>query len=255
MKKKANFNYNIPRSVYISIIILGIIFTLISLVNDQTYTEMSRNIFSVFSNFGTGLFASGIFGWIIDSINSRNNHAIVAYKRESLLRDLKTVVQTFLNDGCNKYFEVRKDIYNIQNEVKQILVRDIFRIVKQFEKTLLAELGNGQIESKEYSEDIEMFYQKSRNFDQIRTLTRDILTKRDLYIVNGIFSEEEIELFVMINSCVIKLQELLENKEFFNAVAFIDQLYDKLFELIDTIDQFGDLLNLKFVTYTIKSSM
>lgn len=240
--------------VYVSIIIIGFLLILLSMLNDESYNDMSRNLFSVFSNLGTGLFASGIVVWFLDSMNRRLNSEIVAYKRESLLKDLKSIVQNILNDSANKYFELNRIVYNSPVEPREMPVKDIFTVVRDFEKKFLNQYGNAQLAGNEYHEYIEKLYSNDNNILLLKDIVNRIVHEKDMYIVSGIFSEDEVELFGIIGECADKLHDCTVKKDYVNAVVFIDMLYSNLYDAILKIEQFENFLDMKFIDYRIKNA-
>jgi len=244
-------NKKIHVSIYLAIISSGVILIATSLLNKGDYPDIVKNIYSILSNLGTGLLTSGLIVWLLDTLNIGINDEIIAYKRYNLLKTMNVSIQNFLNDSANRYFDINSSILNNHIEPRYIVVKDIFSKVCGFDVNILKKYGNRLDMNNKVFDTIDKIYSKQHNIGDFISITNNILSEKDLYIINGIFIEDEIEIFERLNINASKYCQLVSSKEYIESTSYLDVIYDNVNELIATIPQFNKISHMAFKDYTI----
>lgn len=245
-------NKRIHVSVYLGIISLGIILIAASLFNNSNHSDLEKNIFSISSNLGTGLFTSGIIVWLLDTLNIGINDNIIVYKRYNLLKAMSVAIQNFINDSANRYFDLNSSLLNNHIEPRYMEVREVFNKVKMFDINTLKKHGNKYDKGNKLLDIIDNVYGKQMNICDFINISNNILIEKDLYIINGIFSEDEIETFMRLHTTATTYIELVNRQEYVESTRYLDVIYDNIYEMIETIPQFGKMSRMVFQDHTIE---
>lgn len=241
--------------VYISVIVIGVALTFLSFLNSSTSSDIEKNVYSVLCNLGAGVLASGIIGWFFDVMNARINEDIIVYKRAFILGDLKSGLQTFLNESGNKYFEFNRLAYNKTIEPREIAVCDIFGKVKECEKTFLNQYGNNQLDTEYLRPYVRKVYGENSSFFPLGEIAEKILCDRESYIIGGILLREEVDLIDTIRVCAENIKGLADRDEYVSAIAYVDLFYEKVRIIIASIRECSCFAEMRFVNYTVRNAV
>lgn len=244
---------NFEHKKYIYIIAVGLILIFLGFLSRENYSHAVKSSISVLGNIGTGIFASGIIVWFIDHKNNVNELLEINKKRKIILLGLKTSVQGFLNYSCNKYFDIQNIFYDRDINPREISVVEIFHKVKVFENEYLNDIGNDQIKSEDLKEFLFLNYENTENFDTLHDSAENIIINEQAHVINGTMSKEEIEIINIIMDSSFSSSKYLKEKDYLNAAAHIDTLYQCINDLLVNIELFSDLLDMKFHKHTIRN--
>lgn len=244
----------IHRGVYVSLILIGIALTMLSMMNRQSASDTAKNLYSALCNLGTGVLASGVIAWFLDTMNARMTAEIVSYKRGCVLRDVKACVHSFLNESANKYFDLSKVAYGKSIEPRTITVGDLFGTVKEFEKTFLHRYGNKQLSVGDRGAWVCSLYGRESSMCLLQEVAEKILSDADTYIMNGVLFRDEVEMLDAVREAGVRIRDLAAAQDYVGAVAYVDMFYGTVQRMIASIDELKGFGRMVFLGYTIRDA-
>lgn len=173
--------------------------------------SLSEGLSLVIMNLGISIFPTGIVGWMFEIVNEKSHNKEISDKRAAILKQLSILFQRYLTETCFQYQELYKEKNNYY--ITEINVLDSFNEVSSNYTDALSLINKGKMNWPEKKVE-EFFRNELETTAAIEDVLNAILFNRDVYIINDIFSEDELIRFSDLEESMTKFKVCIRNKSY-----------------------------------------
>lgn len=175
------------------------------------FRSLNEGLSSVIMNLGISIFPTGIVGWMFETVNEKNHNKEISDKRAAILKQLSVLFQRYLSEMCYQYQELYKEKHNYY--LSEISVMDSFNEMSSNYTDALGLIYKGKMNWTE-KEVEEFFRNELATTASIKDVLNAISFNKDVYIINNIFSEDELMRFSDLEESIIKFKVSIENRNY-----------------------------------------
>ncbi len=203
--------------------------------------SLNEEISSVIMNLGISIFPTGIVGWMFEMVNEKNHNKEISDKRAAILKQLSVLFQRYLSEMCFQYQELYKEKNNYY--LSEINVLDSFNEMSTNYTNALSLINKGKMKWTE--KEVEEFFRcELVTTTDIKDVLNAILFNKDVYIINNIFSEDELKNFSDLEENMTKFKLYIENRNYIKGAQqrciIMEIIYDIITHTQELNSRFKD---------------
>lgn len=195
---------------------------------------LDSELSSLIMNLGIGIFPTGIVGWMFEIVNEKNQKKEISDKRAAILKKMYVLFHRYLTEVCYQYQLFIKEKNNYYLPKFNIL--DSFGEMSSNYTLALNWIHKGQIKWTE-KEVEEFFRNEIATIGGIEEVLNAIIFNRDVYIINNIFSEEEVTWFDDLEENITKFNIYIKNKNYIKGAQERHIIMEIIYNIITYIPE------------------
>lgn len=214
------------------------------------FQSLSEELSSVIMNLGISIFPTGIVGWMFEKVNEKNHKIEISDKRAAILKQLSVLFQRYLSEACYQYQELNKEKNNYY--LSEINVLDSFNEMSSNYTDALSLINKGKMNWTE-KEVEEFFRNELETTDAIENVLNAILFNKDVYIINDIFSEDELIRFGDLEESMTKFKVCINNGRYIKGAQERCIIMEIIYNIITHTRELSNRFkNLRYINGGIK---